>query len=675
LSPPTDISGKFDKSGGTLTGNLGINGNLTVGSGTSSDIYMTDTDNGTRRIHCNSNYIGFLDNTSNWGSYCTDDGGWITRGSLTVNANKSASSIYMYDSDNGNREIHCNSNRVGFLNQAGSWGSWCDDDGSWVTNGNLSTSGLFNLGGNLIGNASNTTELGSYSGGGIKRIRMTQGGELHFGDTTTTNFLGLTEGTVNNFGDQDRLGLYFRNELKMYSNSNTLRFTMDGNGQTIFAGPMNINAGNASASNDASLYVTKTNNNDWTGKFVTQNAGSTEYGVRIQIPTAANYALLIDDNGAQKLQIKGSGEIYTTGNLQWHAGNDGSGSGLDADLLDGNQASNFVTRNTAGSITVNQGAIHFQESNSNQGDHSYAIFQESGAWAHPYPDLRIAYHTGIKIGAHRNYQGTRFYNNSDMVTELMSVGDDSDNVSIKYNLIVNGSTKVGGDTRTAGVAGAGTIRWNSADELLQYSDGSEWGDISEGAPDGSSCDKAATDGYQLKQDHPNLPSGNYSIKPGGTSACITMYVNMDSAKDGGGWDFYACGGCSAHSYATNSNSCPAGTDLVMSRSKGHWEAMLAYKDTGWYLNTGSVYKTSGGGNYTGCYMRSSHYGSGCSGWQVKDGGRWWLRDSTHSEPNGDYSGNGWLRIYGGTSPNSLGFNDGGAYSTDGNYVCSTNAKP
>ena len=47
-------------------------------------------------------------------------------------------------------------------------------------NGDLYGSNL-TITGNLIGNTSNTTELGTYSTGAIKRIRMCQGGELHFG--------------------------------------------------------------------------------------------------------------------------------------------------------------------------------------------------------------------------------------------------------------------------------------------------------------------------------------------------------------------------------------------------------------------------------------------------------------------------------------------------------------
>ena len=55
---------------------------------------------------------------------------------LTV-GNGASSTISMFDSDQGARSIHCNSNRVGFLLQAGGWGSYCDDTGNWTAVGNV----------------------------------------------------------------------------------------------------------------------------------------------------------------------------------------------------------------------------------------------------------------------------------------------------------------------------------------------------------------------------------------------------------------------------------------------------------------------------------------------------------------------------------------------------------
>ena len=46
---------------------------------------------------------------------------------------------------------------------------------------------------------------------------MCQGGELHFGDTTTTAPLGITEGNWNSFSDQDRLSIYGRSSITFYA--------------------------------------------------------------------------------------------------------------------------------------------------------------------------------------------------------------------------------------------------------------------------------------------------------------------------------------------------------------------------------------------------------------------------------------------------------------------------
>lgn len=62
---------------------VGSNG-IRVGSTSSSDIYMQDTNEGERRIHCNSNRIGFLTSSNGWGSYCDDNGNWTSVGNVTA---------------------------------------------------------------------------------------------------------------------------------------------------------------------------------------------------------------------------------------------------------------------------------------------------------------------------------------------------------------------------------------------------------------------------------------------------------------------------------------------------------------------------------------------------------------------------------------------------------------
>jgi hypothetical protein len=80
------------------------------------------------------------------------------------------------------------------------------------------------------------------------------------------------------------------------------------------------------------------------------------------------------------------------------------------------------------------------------GNESYAIFREAGAWAPPYPDLRIAFHTGIKFGANAAYNGMRFYTDYDMSAQVMSVNNGSDPLGAS-NVYVNNSLQAGSSLR------------------------------------------------------------------------------------------------------------------------------------------------------------------------------------------------------------------------------------
>ena len=86
-----------------------------------------------------------------------------------------------------------------------------------------------------------------------------------------------------------------------------------------------------------------------------------------------------------------------------------------------------------------------------RGGESYGIYQESGSWTYPYPDLCIGFHTGISMGANASYNGIRFFNDSSLATQVMSINNGSDgfganNVYINNNLRVNGGTLVLGNT-------------------------------------------------------------------------------------------------------------------------------------------------------------------------------------------------------------------------------------
>lgn len=204
--------------------------------------------------------------------------------------------------------------------------------------------------------------------------------------------------------------------------------------------------------------------------------------------------------------------------------------------------------------------------------------------------------------------------------------------------------------------------------------------------DGSSSTNPARSGWDLKLHYPSKPTGWYWIKSDSMPNALYMYVDM--VEEGGGYDFYfITGGPSVNFVNVTNGGTSLGLDLVMPRSPYHWRAMSnavnsvrpsgSYND--YFTTVYGVYATAAG-NYTGNIMRSTWYGPGSSAHRVKDGGRWWLRNTTFSEPNGDYGAFGLLGGYSHPaypySLTDLGFNDISAnYATGNYYLVSTNMKP
>jgi hypothetical protein len=128
--------GLYNQATGTHFYSNSVEGFALTGSGGSILLEFRSNHQSTLRgyVHANtSNQIGFLNNGGSW-TLRTDSSknAFIHGTDLTINADNSGSSnIFMNDGDEGTRQIHCNSNRIGFLTQGGSWGSWCNDDGGW----------------------------------------------------------------------------------------------------------------------------------------------------------------------------------------------------------------------------------------------------------------------------------------------------------------------------------------------------------------------------------------------------------------------------------------------------------------------------------------------------------------------------------------------------------------
>src|SRR3989344_451864 len=92
------------------------------------------------------------------------------------------------------------------------------------------------------------------------------------------------------------------------------------NDKLSVSGSIGIEGGTINAYNDATLYVTANNNNDWGLVVNKYNAGSTEYGVDIRMADTASYALRVLGSGAEKFRVDGAGNLFILGGARARLG-------------------------------------------------------------------------------------------------------------------------------------------------------------------------------------------------------------------------------------------------------------------------------------------------------------------------------------------------------------------
>jgi len=148
---------------------------------------------------------------------------------------------------------------------------------------------------------------------------------------------------------------------------------------------------------------------------------------------------------------------FSSWRRMWNDGNDGAGSGLDADLLDGFSTAQGPTANTVavrtggGAIQANWYESAYAGGNSGitRSSRPYDFgFQEGGGWSNPFPDLVMQYHTGMTFAAFSGYEGMRFKRDFGDDTLVFQVNGGS-NYIFKYNWMYTNSTGFYSDTNNA----------------------------------------------------------------------------------------------------------------------------------------------------------------------------------------------------------------------------------
>ena len=190
----------------------------------------------------------------------------------------------------------------------------------------------------------------------------------------------------------------------------------------------------------------------------------------------------------------------------------------------------------------------------------------------------------------------------------------------------------------------------------------------------------------IKRLIPSSADGWYNIS---TAVGPALRVWCDMTTDGGGYTYYACDGCPSVSDVMQASGCDAvGLAMVIPRSRAHWGSMYAFVQgvlgaslVSYFQAVPGIFKPSDGQQDCagGMGVLTSDVCAGSDSWRATDGGRWWLRNHTYSEPSGDYSANcllmfaRWCAETCVGNPDDLRFNDGMCDGATGQqYLCSTN---
>ena len=128
------------------------------------------------------------------------------------------------------------------------------------------------------------------------------------------------------------------------------------------------------------------------------------------------------------------------------------------------------------------------------------------------------------------------------------------------------------------------------------------------------------------------------------------------------------GSCVRTSKHTDHNTCKEyGYDMVVPRSREHWNYLLSKYDRSYFQTIPGVYKPTSGGDFKNVVMNSNAMTPG--GYRAIDGGSWWLRDTTYSEPNGNYEANCWLGVRDLSNLDDITFDDNRCSFHTSKYVC------
>jgi len=160
-------------------------------------------------------------------------------------------------------------------------------------------------------------------------------------------------------------------------------------------------------------------------------------------------------------------------------------------------------------------------------------------------------------------------------------------------------------------------------------------------------------------------------KAGSPASCKCSRMTLNGPHSAGA--LVKCMNCNDVYRSTEKDSCPEGTKIFSPRTRSDWHTILAsatpLRAPNWIVDI-----TRPENGCKGCTKAAMNSGkTGQSSWMTRDGSPWWLRNTTYSEPSGDYEANCYLDLSKlTTSENDLQFNDAGCNTHSHSYYCQQN---
>ena len=270
-----------------------------------------------------------------------------------VNANSDGAYIWWYDDNNNYRKSDSSENGALVIGIQNDGAATSEDAIAIESSGDIFLN-PGNDGG--FGNAGGATGPDFAEGKVYIGTAATKYEVYHTGNlsplTTSTNFGGDVSGTydaivvANDSHTHD--GRYY---TESESNTRYLRRD-DGNNVDIRIDSSDGRGLRFWDSNDYKIWMSSANNGTWGGRL----DSTSDYNMYFRMAGGTNRGFVFKNGTSNVFQIESGGQvrtasnnIYANGNLVWHAGNDGDGSTLDADTVDGHNLNTISSPNLASS--------------------------------------------------------------------------------------------------------------------------------------------------------------------------------------------------------------------------------------------------------------------------------------------------------------------------------------